>query len=386
MIHFSFRMNVFVSLVASTFVSASHAQSFTLVDSDFNRAMMTLESIDADSIQGSTRGTKFKRPLAEVVLLQREQNATRAPTQTLQLRLKDGQRFAGQAVGFENDAIAWFSPILGRRVVPLANIESIVRGSDVPDDPVVSRTQDELLLANGDRVVGILTSVDDKQATCQNSDGQVVSVEWANVRAIRLAAAGNANTRSGSWRIALLDGSVFDVDSVAAKQNVLQFNILDTSGTASIESVQSIEHLRGRARLLTRVEPSEHEYAPYFPRVGTQQTIEAPTEVTVKTGRSRSFITVRPYSKLTWTLDGSAAEFRTQFRMPESATLANADLRIWLDGKQVWEQKGVTSATPVDEVRLPLGSAASLTLEVDFGENFDIQDQLFWIEPALLMK
>ena len=85
-----------------------------------------------------------------------------------------------------------------------------------------------------------------------------------------------------------------------------------------------------------------------------------------------------------WSLDGAAKTFVARYAIPEGRSVADVTVRIKLDDKIVFERAHVHSGPPSDFVQLPLGGAKSLTLEVDFGETFDVQDDLYWIEPALL--
>ena len=64
-------------------------------------------------------------------------------------------------------------------------------------------------------------------------------------------------------------------------------------------------------------------------------------------------------------------------RIPDGA-------RILVDGRQVWEKKNVKAGPVSAPAILDIAGHKSLTLEVDYGENYDVQDRFNWIEPALL--
>jgi hypothetical protein len=97
-------------------------------------------------------------------------------------------------------------------------------------------------------------------------------------------------------------------------------------------------------------------------------------------------IGVAPYSKITWPLDqaGEYKFFRTQYAMAGKGQYADATVRIRLDDKIVHERKEFPAGELSPVVAVPLSGAKTLTLEVDFGGNYNVQDQLNWIEPALL--
>ncbi len=76
--------------------------------------------------------------------------------------------------------------------------------------------------------------------------------------------------------------------------------------------------------------------------------------------------------------------FRTQYAIDGDQPWADVTVRIKLDGKVAYEKTHVTSGVLSDVVNIDLNGAKTLTLEVDYGENYDVQDRLNWIEPALL--
>jgi hypothetical protein len=59
-------------------------------------------------------------------------------------------------------------------------------------------------------------------------------------------------------------------------------------------------------------------------------------------------------------------------------------VRVLLDGKPVHERKSFTAGELSPVVVVPLAKAKALTLEVDFGGNYNVQDRFSWIEPALV--
>ena len=94
-----------------------------------------------------------------------------------------------------------------------------------------------------------------------------------------------------------------------------------------------------------------------------------------------------PYSRITWDLPaagGNYKAFRTQYAIDGLAPYADVTVRVKLDGKTVHERTGFTAGELSPVVLVPLNNAKQLTLEVDFGGNYNVQDRLNWIEPALI--
>jgi hypothetical protein len=98
------------------------------------------------------------------------------------------------------------------------------------------------------------------------------------------------------------------------------------------------------------------------------------------------------YSRISFDIaaPGTFAALRTQYAIDGDLPLADVTARILLDGNIAWEKSGIRAAqvnAPLaPPVILDIAGHKTLTLEVDFGENYDVQDRFNWIEPALLRQ
>lgn len=92
-----------------------------------------------------------------------------------------------------------------------------------------------------------------------------------------------------------------------------------------------------------------------------------------------------PRSRLTWSIDARAFDvFETTIGIDGRSTgPADAVFRILLDDTVLVERQHVTVGF-VESVRVPLGAGNRLTLEVDFGERFDLGDHCVFADPRLL--
>jgi hypothetical protein len=87
---------------------------------------------------------------------------------------------------------------------------------------------------------------------------------------------------------------------------------------------------------------------------------------------------------LSWPIDPSVLAFRTQYAIDGDQPYADATIRIKLDGKVVHELQSLRSGVVSPVIELETHGARTITLEVDYGANADVQDRINWIEPALL--
>ncbi len=65
---------------------------------------------------------------------------------------------------------------------------------------------------------------------------------------------------------------------------------------------------------------------------------------------------------------------------------ANCIVRFKLDDTTSYEMAGVSAATPMQTVTIPVNTAKKLTIEVDYGKTFDVQDRVLFIDPAFLNR
>jgi hypothetical protein len=378
-------------LIALAFAAhVSLATTFTIVDAGLARTQVDVQRIEGAKLFGRTPQGQVEMNTRDVVMLSRAAgNVISGDAQRFQLVLRNGESLAGRATAFSSDTVTWQTTTLGKRDVPLAQIDRVVRAGAEENVALTPEeaTRDVLLLSNGDRAGGIITAMDEKTVTLQGADGQPLSVEWTSIRQIRLAAAGDAVPTRSKWRVSLSDGSVVDVDSIELRNEQSLIVKLGTRSTSvPVDTVRSIENLDGRARMLVRIPPMKQEYAPYFPRAGSENTLAIPEEVVVGDLRTRAFIAARPYSRITWAIEGKPDTFKTRFAVAGSGPLAQCQIRIWLDDRKVLDRADLTSDTALETFETRIGDARTVTLEVDFGENFDVQDQIYWIEPAFISE
>ena len=78
--------------------------------------------------------------------------------------------------------------------------------------------------------------------------------------------------------------------------------------------------------------------------------------------------------------------FRTRYAIDPSLGYANVDVRVFVDDKMIHENKGFKAGDLSPVVEVDLSGTKSLALEVDYGQGYDIQDRLTWVEPAILRK
>jgi hypothetical protein len=151
--------------------------------------------------------------------------------------------------------------------------------------------------------------------------------------------------------------------------------------------VNSIEQTNGPVVWLSTRTPVETVQTPYLEAPWPTRMDRAPNGGPIRFG-SRIYqrgIGVHSYSRLTFAIDPAFKAFRTQYAIDGDWPLADVTVRIKVDDKVVHERADFHAGVLADAVVIDeLAGHSQITLEVDYGQNYDVQDRFNWIEPAFL--
>jgi hypothetical protein len=253
-------------------------------------------------------------------------------------------------------------------------------------------------LANGDVVRGIVSNISAEAVTVQ-AGGNDTPVPLDGIRSVAFASTAGAASRSSqqqqagkAFRIRLDDGSILTAPQLRTTANdTLVVTLADKSTrNVPLSSVTTIEQLNGPVTWLSSRVPGESVQTPLLDTTRPARMDRTVTGKPIRFGE-RTYargIGVTPYSRITWPIDpksrGDYQTFRTQYAIDGTGQYADVAVRVKLDGKVVHERAKLTAGELSPVVLVPLGNAKTLTLEVDFGGNYGVQDRFNWIEPALV--
>ena len=395
--------------IAALFLASgpAFAQSgWTLTTSDFNTRAVNLVSLDdagakvTDPAKGNAEAVV---PWQQVLQLQRTQAVATAPAPptpatkpapTFTLHLANGDRLSGQAQSLEGETLAWTSRAAGRVDVKLKQVTSIVRGNDQPPRRDPQAAADVVSLTNGDAARGLISAVDVAGITVQ-AEGTPVTVPWDAVRSVVLAAvaAGAADAKAQTERgvrVTLGDGSVLSGSTIAMTAERATLGAGDAKREVAASAIVGVEQVNGPVAWLSSLPLAESVQTPFFETVFPARRDRTVGGDPIRFG-DRTFprgIGVHAQSRLAWQLPGGDRykTFRTRYAIDGDKPYANVTVRVKLDDKVVHEAQDFVAGKLADVVQVPLGVAKTLTLEVDYGKNYDVQDRFNWIEPALLAE
>jgi hypothetical protein len=156
-----------------------------------------------------------------------------------------------------------------------------------------------------------------------------------------------------------------------------------------LAGVVSIEQVNGPVVWLSSKPPVENVQTPFLDRPAPARMNRTVLGELIRFG-GRTYergIGVHAYSRLAWEFDAARYKaFRAQYALDGQLPYANVTVRIKLDERVAHEVKDFRAGAISPLVVLDTRGAKRITLEVDWGDTYDVQDRFNWIEPALLKE
>lgn len=387
-------VTVFLCLALAPNAHAQH--SWIITTADFRAERALLRSIDAESATYQA-GSEPARAVPWEQLLSFERiDKPVAPSAMFQVMLVGGDKAAGQPKSIVGENLVWSNPTVGDLTLPLKQVISIERAASASsrDAQVPPRgapqTEDVVTLSNGDVVRGIIAGVSQSSVAVQQPGGASTDVPLDSVFRITFASTATANPPAQrGFRVGLADGSAVTATAVSlpADQQMLELSLSDGAARkVPMASIVSIEHVNGPVIWLSSLAPIESVQKSLLDLAWPPQMDRAVDGSPIRFGE-RTYargIGVHSYSSLTYAVDPKWKAFRTRYAIAGDWPYADVTVRIKLDGQAVHEKTGVRSGVLSAPVVIDLSGQKALTLEVDYGQGYDVQDRLNWIEPTFL--
>ncbi|MEM8873715.1 MAG: NPCBM/NEW2 domain-containing protein [Planctomycetota bacterium] len=344
-------------------------------------------SIDAEILKidpeaGVSIDTATVIPWDQIVRVDRTSPALDARRGTFALHLRGGGRLVGRPIETVGETLHFDDANVGEIAVDLSAIAGMVPyGQSLPSMPSAT---DVLRLANDDVLRGVVLELDADQATIQTDDGQTIAVELATVTRLQLAPLG-PTPDVGRYLVHLGGGWAYPVSAVTIERGALRLTIRRPEGSPaepfapiSKSWLDQIEQVGGPVRFVSDLTPTDATMTPYLAASDAGTTVPYLVE--------ERNLRVRPRSTLTFDIPEGFTHLRFGYELaPGHRPLGDVSVRVLLDGVSIHEARNVTSAVAV-RLDLDIAGGSSLTLEVDYGENFDVQDELLWLEPTFLKR
>jgi hypothetical protein len=382
----NFKFQSAVSLLLFLLVSQAAAGTvWNLTDSQFHSRSISVDSIDSAGIHYGSELLSWN----DVFEISQPATTSAPANGRLSLIFRGGDKLYGDPASFNGDTLQWNSDSVGKMSFPVESLIGILQRAYTGADLDETRTDDVIHLANGDTMHGIVNAITSAGVTLQVGDA-TPTLGWDAISAVLFATPpGNpAHSQKRSFRISLAGEEAIDAADVSLTNGQLTLTLADKSTRQLYAgSVYGIEQLNGPVEWLTFLKPSKNIYRPLFSEsfpTRFDKTVADDKPITQRYPAFHHGIGCHSYSKLDYSLEGDWAGFRTQFAIDSDSPLADVTVRIYLDDKPVFEEKNVKAGRMHPVVAIPLEGAKTLSLEVDYGENFATEDRFVWLDPALV--
>ena len=160
-----------------------------------------------------------------------------------------------------------------------------------------------------------------------------------------------------------------------------------TEFSASLLRVRAIDIASDKVAWLSTLQPTVEQTAA-FDRVWPWTVDRSPAGAGIRVHGvtyARGLVLV-PKTKLTFDLGGKFDRFECVAGLDErSGPLAHALMRVVADGKVVWEATQDGARAAPHALRLSIPGCRQLSLEADFGENFDLGDLCAFADARVLV-
>jgi hypothetical protein len=257
-----------------------------------------------------------------------------------------------------------------------------------------SRTRDLVVARTGDKIEGNLLSLNSAAACRLDSGKKVADVAWPDIAAIAF----NTELLVGKpppglyYHLILADGTRLAVRSATLAKGAATLacqTLFDCAAQVPVEHVVALEVRQGPAVYLSDLKPRKDEHAPF---VGTAWPLVADGSVTggelcLAGSTFDKGLGMHAESRVVYDLDGQYRWFECVVGLdPEHGKKGRVRLRVLVDGKERdlgWNKELTAGDGPLT-LRVDVGKARELTLEVLFGSFGDVQAHVNWADARLI--
>lgn len=305
------------------------------------------------------------------------------------ISMKDGARILGQPVAIDSvdgEQILWRRGDVVMRL-PLANVRQIWRATTnrSPDRSRELR-EDRVLLGNGEEMKGIVDRMDESGVVVEGENGgraewkDVVSVQLADLAmvddaTVKTASMESNNARAAFWVVETRRGERIRMESPALRMGEFSGRAFESTLSYRAAELASLRPMTGAVRWLVDATPIEVEAESFFGE-------ENRAEVKHVSAALRT-IAVRARTVLSFEV-GDAKRVRLSLSVPKEARRADVTARIWGDDALLHEARGLRAGQVSDVIVIDVTGRKIVKLEADFGRRFGVDDELHWVDAALV--
>lgn len=255
------------------------------------------------------------------------------------------------------------------------------------------RSQDVVLLRNGDNVSGTLSALD-AEVVALEAERKTVRIPLAQVAAVALSTelaevprprtAYHGLTLAGSGSRLSVTGAVCSDGKVLQARTVFGAAI-----EVPLARVLALDTLGGRAVYLSDLKPARYEFEPYLDErwpVGLGANA-AGNDLLLSGSTYARGLGLHSRSRLTYSLGKGYRRFEALVGLDDrDGRMGSAHVRVLADGKplDLGADRELTANSQPLRISVPIAGAKELTLVVDFGRRGNVQDVVNWADARLM--
>jgi hypothetical protein len=362
-----------------------------------------LKSLSATELVIVQEGKDRTIPLANLLELQlKPSNTATTNAGSVRVRLADGTSLTCQDVAIGDKTATLTTALYGTVTVPSESLLSIRLS---PPDSSLTGKWEELLKREIKRDLLVMPkdapAGGEKRKVLDFLDGSIAAVDKKQVKFLldgtaipipreRLYGLVFAKRKTPSAS-PICETTLVGGDSIAAKSisysgaGAVKVTLL-TGGTIDVpaDKLRTLDFSLGKVRYLSRMDPREVKYTPYFDLEWKYQRDRnrrgGPLRIGDKTYQRGLWIHSKTY--LRYRLSGEYRRFKAVIGIDHEVAAKGGDVHVVISVIKIGDQKKILLETDVRgsdkprELDLDVSGARELEILVDFGKNLDIADHL----------
>jgi len=259
------------------------------------------------------------------------------------------------------------------------------------------RTRDVILLRNGDTVEGVLSALGADEAAVEVGKKKV-AVKLGQVAAVALSTElADALRPKGPYARLVLAGTGVAAGTRLSLTSAECADWSTLTGTTvfgakvrvPVERVAALDVLQGAAVYLSDLKPAKYEYLPFTDGAWPWAADGNAAGHDLRLGGAvwDKGLGLHSHGRLTYALPAGFRHFEALVGLDErDGAGGSVRVKVLADGKplDLGVARAITAKSAPLPVRVPVAGARELTLEVEFGENGDVQDVVNWVDARLV--
>lgn len=328
------------------------------------------------------------------------------------LLLVDGSLLAAEVLSSDEKQLHLYSDLCGSIAVPLETIASIVYHPPVdlskrdqllaelrqpngggaaasPDGKASRQNADQLILENGDRLTGTITTIEADKLSLETQTGPL-SVEVERIVAVSFnpSLLSSVEPRGLHCLVGLADGGLLTVSELIVDERQARLALsCAVELTTEAGSVCFLQPLGGAATYLSDLPSESYRHVPYL-QLAWPYAVDTSVSGARLRAQGRLYVKgigMHSASRLTYRLDKPYRRFEAELAVDdETAGRGSVVFRVFVDDREAYKSHVIRGGSPPLPVTVDLREGKRLSLIVDFAERGDELDHADWLDARLV--